>query len=337
MPPQTPLKPLASPSTILGHHLRPSGALERLQDASTDSIDRHPAAVYLAKLARTSLPTMRHALSVIARILSGGTQSALSIDWASIRYQHTAAVRAALAEHYSPLSVNKMLCALRGVLTEAWRLGLMSAEDYHRARDVQAIRAEVLPAGRSLGAGELRSLLERCFLDKSPAGVRDGAMFALLYGAGLRRSELVALTLEDYQAASGALTVRSGKGRKDRICYVKHGAARALQAWLAVRGMESGPLFVAISRARRLVMRRLSGQAVLYVLRRRSMQAGLFACSPHDFRRTFIGDLLDAGADIATVQRMAGHASVQTTARYDRRGEASKQKAAELLYVPSFI
>ena len=64
--------------------------------------------------------------------------------------------------------------------------------------------------------------------------------------------------------------------------------------------------------------RRMTDQAVLLLLQRRAKQARISEFTPHDLRRSFISDLLDAGADMATVQRLAGHANVQTTARYDR-------------------
>lgn len=77
-------------------------------------------------------------------------------------------------------------------------------------------------------------------------------------------------------------------------------------------------------------MRRMTDQAVLAMLRQRPVKAGVGHFSPHALRRTFISDLLDAGADIATIQKLAGHSSVATTGRYDRRGEYAKQRAATL-------
>ena len=101
-----------------------------------------------------------------------------------------------------------------------------------------------------------------------------------------------------------------------------------------MRGPEPGPLFVPVLKSGRMVVRRLIPHAIYKMLGKRAQQAGVKAFSPHDLRRTFVSDLLDAGADIATVQQLAGHAGIATTVKYDRRGEAAKRRAVELLHVP---
>jgi integrase len=219
------------------------------------------------------------------------------------------------------------------VLREAWRLGQIEASDYQRAVDLPSVRGGTLPRGRALTAGELRALFAVC-TDGSLSGVRDAAMLAVLYGGGLRRAEIVSLDMSDYHAETGALTVRHGKGGRARIVYLTGGGTEALAAWTAVRGDAVGPLFLPINKGGAITPRRLTDQAVLALLGRRAARSGVGHFSPHDLRRTFISDLLDAGADIATVQRLAGHASVATTGRYDRRGEHAKQRAAALLHVP---
>lgn len=294
--------------------------------------DRHPAYVYLARLAPGSRRTMAQALTVIAALFN---QTPDTLDWSALRYQHTQAVRSRLMETRTPGGVNKMLAALRGVVKEAWRLGLMNAEDYHRAVDIPTVRGERLPEGRALSRRELQKLFAVCAADTSPAGRRDAALLALLYGGGLRRSEIVGLDLVDYNQETGELRVRAGKGAKGRIVYATDGAGEALDAWLLARGSKAGPLFwPADGRGRPLVNRRMTDQAIMLILRKRAEQARVPAFTPHDLRRSFISDLLDAGADMVTVQKLAGHANVQTTAQYDRGGEEAKRRASELLRVP---
>lgn len=197
------------------------------------------------------------------------------------------------------------------------------------------LAGEPLPAGRAITPGELTALMSACVNDPSPKGARDGAILALLYVCGLRRGELVSLDLADYDLAQGEIRIQAGKGRKGRtIPLVDEGGLSALEAWLAVRGPDPGPLFIPIRRGGHLQPGRLSRQGVYKLVLERAGQAGVNHLTPHDFRRTFIGDLLDAGADIATVARLAGHANIETTRRYDRRPEAAKRKAVAQLHVP---
>src|SRR6202022_408889 len=95
-------------------------------------------------------------------LVSGGRADSRTLRWEGLRYQHTQAIRAKLAETYAPATVNKLLAALRGVLKECWRLGLTSAESYHRATDIRAIKSSTLPRGRALSSGELRAIFEAC-------------------------------------------------------------------------------------------------------------------------------------------------------------------------------
>jgi integrase len=74
--------------------------------------------------------------------------------------------------------------------------------------------------------------------------------------------------------------------------------------------------------------------AIWRIITKRAFEAGLEPFSPHDFRRTFCSDLLDAGIDIVTVQKLAGHASPIETAKYDRRGEQTKRNAVQSLSIP---
>ena len=184
--------------------------------------DRNPALVYLARLAAGSRPAMSGALDTAARILSSGAVSGVDFPWQQLRYQHTAALRAALLNKgAAPATVNKTLSAVRGVMKEAWRLGLMTAEDYARAADVKTVKQDRLPAGRALNPRELAALFQECAKDPLPTGRRDAALMAVLYGAGLRRAEAEALNLADFDTETGALTVHGGKGNKDRIAYAQ--------------------------------------------------------------------------------------------------------------------
>ncbi len=307
----------------------PSGELATVESTPGD---RNPCAVYLAGLAPSGRAAMLSKLRRVAALLGG--EDPLSLPWQQLRYQHVAAIRARLIEDgLAPSTVNATLCAVRGIARAAFNLELMGAEDYQRIRQVKGVRGERLPAGRALSAGELAGLLGACANDPTHAGARDAAIIALLYGAGLRRTEVAGLDREHYTSETGELRV-TGKGSKERMLYITNGAAEALADWVAIRGEDPGPLFCPVNKGGRILRRRMSGQAIYDMLRKRAAEAGVRDFSPHDMRRTFISDLLDAGADISTVQRLAGHASVTTTQRYDRRGEEAKRRAVGLLHVP---
>ncbi|WP_301002284.1 tyrosine-type recombinase/integrase [Capsulimonas corticalis] len=301
----------------------------------------HPAAVYLASLAPGSRRTMRQALGTMAEILSNGECDIMTLDWAALRYKHTSALRAVLLESYETTTVKKMIAALKRVLQESWRLGLMSAEDYHRAADLSVKVGTRLPRGRDISEGEMRSLFKACKKDQTLRGRRDAAILAVLNGCGIREQEIADLIVGDYVPDTGEVTIRAGKGDKQRVVYSPDGTMAAMDDYLAhlvshgpVYLAKAAPLFPAINKGGRVGRNNITAGAIYLIVKARGKKAMVDELTVHDFRRSFVGNSLDAGEDIVTVQKACGHADVKTTANYDRRGKRKLRGLAGKLVVP---
>lgn len=144
------------------------------------------------------------------------------------------------------------------------------------------------------------------------AELRDRAVLELLYGTGIRLSELVSLSVRDVDAAGGLLRV-TGKGRKQRVVPLGRSAGEALRQYLSARGGAAGeePVFLN-SRGGRL-----SGRSVQRLVGRRLAQVSeARQLSPHVLRHTFATHMLNAGADLRAVQELLGHASLSSTQIY---------------------
>jgi integrase/recombinase XerD len=210
---------------------------------------------------------------------------------------------------YAPRSIARTLAAVRGFHRFLVAEGLATSDP---SSDVATPR---LP--RSLPKALSIAQVERLLAAPSgdvPASLRDRALLEVLYGAGLRISELVALDVDDVD-----LTLRTvrcmGKGRKERIVPFGRPATRAISA-LLVRGRPAlnpaGPWLWCNQRGGRLTR-----QGAWKIVKTYADQAGLGALvSPHTLRHSFATHLLDGGADVRVVQELLGHASVNTTQIY---------------------
>jgi integrase len=316
-------------------------ALE-LAPASPPPAGRAPAAAYLAHLTTAAgRRSMRAAVEMAAQALSGGRCTAETLPWPALRAEHVGALRALLLEvtsartgrRYKPGMVNKVLAAVRGVAEHCWLMGQIDGESFARIRKVSGVKHHTLPPGRDVSRDEMVKLIAST-QNGTPIGVRDAALIALFFGAAPRRGELSSLEVQHYDVATGGLKILDGKGHKDRTTYLIPDCRAAVTAWLELRGPAPGPLLCPVARGGRVRIARIGEESLYQRVGQHVKAAGLPRLSPHDFRRTLIGNMLDAGVDLVTVSQMVGHEDPATTAKYDRRGERSKQRAAGLVRVP---
>ncbi len=227
---------------------------------------------------------------------------------------------ASLHGRNEPATVGRKLSAMKTFFRLLVRRKLLAGSPVAGLRGPK--RRPHLPA--FLGKDEASRLLESTSNDAVAAteNARDQALLEVLYGAGLRISEACHLDLDDVvpDGAGARITVRQGKGRKDRIVPLGSKGWDAIQAYLPLRAtllaghatglVDSEALFL----SRR--GRRVGDREARRKLDRRELVTGVRRVSPHALRHSFATHLLGEGADLRSIQELLGHASLRTTQRY---------------------
>jgi len=308
---------------------RAQHAKTRRQLNSSDSRagKRNAAQQYLAKLAESARRPQRCALAEMAKVWKRHpVKDASRLAWHRVTADDIARIREALAAKFAPSTANRMLTALRRVLRFAWRGGSLAYEDFLRLSDVEMIKGESLPRGRSLTQVDLEKIYGVCDRDPSPAGRRDGLAIALMHAAGLRSAEAAWLKLEDVMDEDAGELLVPGKGGSLGGASMGE-AAGWLTAWLAVRGREPGPLLYQVRSNGKVARVGLCAAAMWQIVKKRSGEAGIRKCSPHDLRRTHATALLRAGFDHLMVMRSLRHRDIRSVQCYDRRSDEERAAA----------
>lgn len=277
----------------------------------------HPVALYLASLGKDTRKPTAGRLRTIAQFFG---HTIASCPWHLLRFAELTSLRTTVAERYEPAYANQLLGTLKRVLYFAYRAKLLDRDAYEEAIDVPRVAGRSAPAGRHLPPEDVAALVDSCE-DRGKhelCRLRDRALLAVLKCGGLRRAEATWLELEHLDR-DGVLTIH-GKGNKVRQLALAGVALETLELWLDARGREPGPMFCPVVNGR-AVLRRISGGTVYAIVQRRARQAGIARCSPHDFRRTLVSDLLELH-DAKSVRDIVGHESIETTIKYDRRPAA---------------
>ncbi len=156
-----------------------------------------------------------------------------------------------------------MMAAIRRVLKECYRHGLMSRADLERAIDLEPIRGRGIPPGRALDTREVETLMSAA--GEGSVAARNRAILAMLYGCRLRSVEITRLLFRDLDQEEREVVVR-GKGSKDRRVPIPDGAGVYLDNWIDYRGRRHGPLFCTARSIRRIMLQPISPDAVYRVV-----------------------------------------------------------------------
>jgi integrase/recombinase XerC len=272
----------------------------------TDAEHERLVEQYLAHL-RHEKRYSTHTIAAYRRDLTAAWQAFTISAWHELRQHHLRAHVARLhGSGYSTRSIQRALSCLRAFLEYLLQRGLVADNVARAVRAPKTVRK--LP--RTLDTDQAARLLAGD--PTSPAALRDQAMVELLYGSGLRLSELVMLDVGNLDLAEGFVQV-VGKGRKVRRIPLGSKSIEAVRMWLTARApcSHGDPLFTGRSGAR------ISPRTVQLRLKRLGMlQLASDAVHPHMLRHTFASHMLESSGDLRAIQEMLGHADIATTQIY---------------------
>ena len=222
-----------------------------------------------------------------------------------------------LARKLSPSTINVRLSAVRKLIGEAKRNGILSGEQAAGMADVPNVSEQGTRLGNWLTREQARELLtvpDRTTLK----GKRDAAILALLVGCALRRAELAALCIEDIQQREGRWVISDmrGKGGRIRTVAIPVWVKQLIDAWTAEAGHSAGRLLRPVNKSGRVVGEEFSDWAVWSVVEQSAKEIGIEHFGAHDLRRTCAKLCRKNGGDLEQIKFLLGHASIQTTERY---------------------
>jgi integrase len=218
---------------------------------------------------------------------------------------------------FAPSTINLRLAAVRRIAYEAADSGLLSPELAAGIRRVKGVRRLGVRVGNWLTTEQGKRLLETTSVD-TLRGKRNRAMLSLLIGCGLRRLELLGLTMNSIQLREEHWVIADlvGKGGHIRTVPIPLWVKKAVDAWTESAQITNGRVFRSINKAGRIWGDGMTPKVLWEVVRDAATRSGIEKLAPHDLRRTCARLCHLAGGELDQIRFLLGHVSIQTTERY---------------------